>query len=210
MIIFGTRGVTYTANQGEFHCPQCGDRRRHSHKRVRRFFTLYFIPVIPMDTLGEYIECSRCRGTFDLRVLKYDPEAENAAFEAEFQRGLKRVMVLMMMADGEIKPEEIATIRKIYGELSGRAVSEEAVTKEIARAKREGTDVAKHLAEFAGSLNDSGKELVVKAALMVALADGEFAAEEQALMNKIVRAVQLKPAHYRGLLAELTNGARTA
>ena len=50
LIIFGTRGVTYSVATGEFHCPSCAIKRGYDHKRVRRFFTLYFIPLIPLDT----------------------------------------------------------------------------------------------------------------------------------------------------------------
>ena len=61
-IIFGTTGITMTKDQGQFFCPQCGDGNDFKHKRVRRFFTLYFIPLIPLDLMGEYIECSTCQG----------------------------------------------------------------------------------------------------------------------------------------------------
>ena len=36
-------------------------------KRVRKFFTLYFIPVIPLSSAGEYVECERCKS-------KYEPD----------------------------------------------------------------------------------------------------------------------------------------
>ena len=55
-IIFGTRGVTSKKDRGQFQCPQCGSGCEYVHKSVRRFFTLYFIPVIPLDHLGEIAE----------------------------------------------------------------------------------------------------------------------------------------------------------
>ena len=69
MIIFGTQGVTYSKGKGRFSCPSCCCTRPYDHKRVRRFFTLYFIPVIPLDQLEEYVECESCRDTFQLSVL---------------------------------------------------------------------------------------------------------------------------------------------
>ena len=53
MIIFGTRGVTFTPEKGEFFCPGCCAERSFARKSVRRFFTLYFIPLVPLDKLGE-------------------------------------------------------------------------------------------------------------------------------------------------------------
>ena len=54
----------------EFFCPQCGPGSTFKWRRIRRFFTLYFIPLIPLDKLGEYIECQGCNGTYDIQVLE--------------------------------------------------------------------------------------------------------------------------------------------
>jgi hypothetical protein len=70
LIIFGRRAVTGSLGTGSFDCPRCGTTRLYEHKRVRRFFTLYFIPLIPLATLGEYVECEGCRGTYKMEVLR--------------------------------------------------------------------------------------------------------------------------------------------
>src|SRR5258708_6295186 len=73
MIIFGTRGVTWNGESGEFVCPGCGGTtQQYTRKTIRRFFTLYFIPLIPLDKLGEYIECQHCRNTYNEQVLSYN------------------------------------------------------------------------------------------------------------------------------------------
>lgn len=64
MIIFGTRGITTTPEKGDFHCPSCDATQKYGLKRVRRFFTLYFIPLIPLNKLGEYVECVTCKDTY--------------------------------------------------------------------------------------------------------------------------------------------------
>lgn len=70
LIIFGSRSVTGSKGTGSFDCPRCGTRRSYDHKRVRRFFTLYFIPLIPLRTIAEYIECDGCKGTYKPEVLQ--------------------------------------------------------------------------------------------------------------------------------------------
>lgn len=202
MIIFGTRGITYSAGDGDFHCPQCGPAK-YKLKRVRRFFTLYFVPLIPLDKLGEYVECTRCSGTYNETVLSFDPSAGNKAFEAEFQIAVRRTMVLMALADGVIEPEEITTLGNVYGKLINKQVTPESVQAEIEEARRDGRGVEEYLASLVGSLNDNGKELVVKAAFAVAVADGEFQEDEQELMKTIGKALQMSGAHLNGVLAEL-------
>jgi zinc-ribbon family len=63
MIIWGSRGITSSLAKGFFHCPRCDQQRSYDHKKVRRFFTLFFIPLIPLESLGEYVECQFCKGT---------------------------------------------------------------------------------------------------------------------------------------------------
>ena len=69
-IIWGTRGVTTSKGSGRFVCPSCGADRDYTLKQVRRFFTLYFIPIIPLGLLGTYVECRTCGGTFKDSVLE--------------------------------------------------------------------------------------------------------------------------------------------
>ena len=207
MIIFGTRGVTYTKQAAQFNCPSCSGSSSYKHKRVRRFFTLYFIPVIPLDLLGEYVECQSCRGTFKLDVLTYDPSRMDRQFEAEFHRAVKRAMVMVMMADGQVEADEIETIRGIYQKVTQRTLAEEAVRAEIAAAEADPAGIADQLARLAPALNDDGKELVLKAAFFVAAADGEFQEEEKELIGIIGQSLGLTPAHMRGVIGSLTADA---
>lgn len=206
-IIFGTRGVTYRAGEaGTFHCPSCG-QRPYKHKRVRRFFTLSFIPLIPLDKLGEYVECGGCGGTYRPEVLSFNPGEQNAEFEAEFQRGIKRTMVLMALADGVVDPEEVETIRNVYGRIADREISAANVEAEITEARLDSRGVEDYLKGLVGTLNNSGKELVVKAAFMVAAADGEFQDEERELMTRIGKALEMSNGRVNAVIEELTEDA---
>lgn len=69
-ILFGTRGITMTKQSGTFQCPNCGPVAPFSQKGIRRFFTLFFVPVIPLNQVATYIECHRCRSQFDVNVLQ--------------------------------------------------------------------------------------------------------------------------------------------
>ena len=203
MIIFGTRGVTYSAGSGTFYCPQCRSEAPYNHKRVRRFFSLYFIPLIPLDLHAEYIECQRCRGTYRLEVLDPDPQAGAAEFEAEFHRAVKRVMVQMMLADGVPDDEEVRTIQRIYGQLTHSEMSDEEVQSEIRQVERDQQDIAASLAQFANYLNDDGKELVVKAAFLVAAADGEFQDEEKVLLATVGQSLGMSASHLNGVIGSM-------
>ena len=94
MIIWGSRGLTSVVENGQFHCPQCGTDRMFNLKQVRNFFTLYFIPLIPLNVAGRYVECGSCGGTFSEETKSYDPEKERQ----EMHTRMLRVMLMAATA----------------------------------------------------------------------------------------------------------------
>lgn len=210
MIIFGTRGVTTTPDKGQFFCPQCNDQTAYRLKRVRRFFTLYFIPLIPLDKLGEYVECPRCQGTYDVGILNYDPSQENARFEALFFVAVKQVMIGMLLADGHIDDGEVLMLQSQFQLLTGAEVSEQDLREEIAEIQKAGTNPLEMLGGLASGLNDSGKETVIRAAYAIAHADGEFDASEVAMLQDIGKSLGLTSAHLNGILHELASSGAPA
>lgn len=204
IIIWGSRGVTKTTRSGRFHCPQCNRERGYNHKNVRRFFTLFFIPLIPLDNLGEYVECQICRTSFNPRVLSFNPKAQQKKFEAEFHIAVKRVLVLMALADGVVDDKEIEMVQSIYTKVTNVEISLDEVNAEIEVARNDKRGVNQFLSKMAGTLNPSGKELVLQAAFFIAAADGEFQEEEIALLESIGKSLDMSPAHINGVLQQIT------
>lgn len=73
MIIFGTSNKMKTVGSGQFHCPNCRTMRTYERKQAKRYFSLYFIPLIPMGDAGEFVECQTCHLTFRPEVLNVKP-----------------------------------------------------------------------------------------------------------------------------------------
>src|ERR1044072_688889 len=107
MIIFGTRGVRMKGGSGSFYCPQCAGARQYTQRKMLRFFTLYFIPIIPLDVIGEYIECNYCHGTFRPEVLQYEARAavaEAPRANTQVPTTLRRALLSVLIADGKPSP----------------------------------------------------------------------------------------------------------
>lgn len=203
LIIFGTRGVTTTEESGDFYCPSCDAKKKYDKKKVRRFFTLYFIPIIPLDTVGEYVECRSCACTYKPAVLTFDPEEHDKKLEAEFKAAIKRVMVLMMLADKKIEESEIETIQLVFDKIAKTKLSREEVDKEVEAAKADGRPLAKYLEQLVGSLNETGKEAVVKSAFFVATADGHVSEDETRLLAELAAALEMSPTHFKSVIDSL-------
>lgn len=59
-IIFGWRTRHNVLQVGRTNCPSCGCDRDFQHLESRLWFTLFFIPVLPLNKQGEAIRCLIC------------------------------------------------------------------------------------------------------------------------------------------------------
>ena len=123
---------------------------------------------------------------------------------AEFEQAIRLAMMRMMLADGSVGDDEVSTIAAVYQQLTGVELPEDAIRAEAAVAQSGGVDLLASLTALSPHLNDEGKEIVVKAALMVALADGAVAEEEKNLIGEISAAVGMSETHLQGTIAQFT------
>jgi len=79
-ILFGTKTRFKTLSTGQFYCPQCRTRREYELRLARDYFTLYFIPLFPINTRGEMVTCLTCSTNFQKEVLAV-PEPANSPLE---------------------------------------------------------------------------------------------------------------------------------
>jgi len=127
-------------------------------------------------------------------------EAEGSV---DFQQVTKDVMISMMLADDAIDDAEIQVIRDIYRQVAGGELSEEEILREVELARLRKLDLDSTLQEIAPLLTDQGKEAVVKAAILVAAADGSFEEQERALIANIATRINMSPDHLQACMAEL-------
>ncbi|MFN8372872.1 MAG: zinc-ribbon domain-containing protein [Anaerolineae bacterium] len=73
IIFFGSKVRKKKLGSGQFYCPRCKAMRPYTHQQGTRYFTVYFIPIIPMGDVGEFIECDVCHSMFQLDALKAKP-----------------------------------------------------------------------------------------------------------------------------------------
>jgi hypothetical protein len=97
LIIFGFRVFFRTLAQGTFHCRRCGGDRQYRHRAGRRWFTLFFLPVIPLNAVGEHVQCTGCRTRYVTDVLG---QPTTAQMQAALPAGM-RAAVSAMLRSGD-------------------------------------------------------------------------------------------------------------
>lgn len=202
MIIFGTRGVRSTKATGNFNCPQCESDRGYRHRKVTQFFTLYFIPLIPLGSKGEYVECNHCKGTFITRVLDSNKTPSKQQFMAMYEQAIRHVMVKIMLADGVIDPNEKVMVLSIINKYGHNDMTSQQLNDYIEKVQADASDISTYLKHVGPSLNDHGKELLIKCALDVAYSDGVFDESEKKMILEMGQIMEMTSAHIKGIMAE--------
>ena len=200
MIIWGSRGLTSTVKSVMFHCPQCDSSQSGSVRQVRNFFTLYFIPIIPMTVAGRYVECASCGGTYDEEILSYDPEKERAELNTQFLR----VMVMAALADSGVDPHERKEIETQYLELAGLPVPPATLEQEIALAQSSGGDLNSFVGAMTDDLSPHGRALIVKLAFHTMSASGDLQEGHQAQLAKLPETLEIPQDQFMELIKQLS------
>jgi hypothetical protein len=78
IVIFGIKNVSRKLAAGIFSCPQCRHDTPYTLKKVSRYITLYFIPLIPLGKVGEIVQCDECGSEFGTDILSQSHQEARA------------------------------------------------------------------------------------------------------------------------------------
>ncbi len=72
ILIFGTRGRLTVASPGDtlhHSCPTCQGDLVLKHNKV--WFTLFFLPIFPINNKGSFYHCNRCDSAYKQEARQY-------------------------------------------------------------------------------------------------------------------------------------------
>jgi uncharacterized tellurite resistance protein B-like protein len=172
----------------------------------------------------EYVECGSCNSTFIPRVLgggsqttavsgttkavsaAEAPQEDN--FMAIYEKAIRHCMVLVMLADGVIDENEKIQVQKIINKFGHNDLTMEQLEGYIEQVKTENQDVATYLRKVGPSLNDHGKDTIIKVALSVADADGHIDKSEIEMITKMSNAMDMSSSHLKRVMGEFNEKRR--
>ena len=204
-ILFGTKGRAIETDNGEFNCPNCNIKQEYGKKYVQDWFTLFFIPIFPISgKKNDHIECKKCESIYHLDVIDYKPALSNDEMESEYEKALKNVLCLMILADKKIEDNEIITVSNIYNKLTNnKKFTKTQIDKNITQLKKNKKTVNEYLKKIKPYLNSGHRELIIKAMYFVASSDGHLDKKEGDLLMKTANELEMTAAHVKGVLSEL-------
>jgi hypothetical protein len=201
LLIWGWRTVFRVVGSGVFSCPSCGADRNYERRRAQRFFTLFFIPLIPLKVIGEFVRCTHCKNDFRDSVLARPTAAQ---FTDLLQNTVRGVMVNVLRRGGAGHPGARAVaVQEIVS--AGAVGYTEADLAQDMQVVPE--DLTQLLAGLAGQLPEAGREALVLGAVRTAVADGPVDAGERAVIDGVGAALGMTQAHVAGVVASVAPGS---
>ncbi len=197
MIIWGSRGINSLHGTGYFECPRCGPNRSYRHYAVNRWFTLYFIPVIPLGTAGEYVECESCAATWGTEVLGSPRDLREVNIE-----NAMRMLILSAARAGVSDSKRLQQLQTQLSLITSTPVDLHDLNAELSQASRSRARLHDFACGCSDSLSDAGKRDVVRRTAQVLVQDNRIGKAEQQVLLDLGQGLGFRPDEIRRISTE--------
>jgi hypothetical protein len=173
LIILGLRVFYRTMAQGMFYCRRCGGDREYRHRAGRRWFTVFFLPVIPLNRVGEHVQCTTCRTRYVTDVLS---QPTTARMQEALPAGM-RAAVSAMLRSGD--PSSPVSRQRAIEAVIGSGVPDYDDAALNADLRRPFEAIRPALNQVGTQLTIQAREWYLAEVIRIALADGPLSETER-------------------------------
>jgi hypothetical protein len=205
MLIFGLRVCFRTVGHGMFHCQRCGGDRGYRHRTGRRWFHVFYVPVIRLGEAGEHLQCLDCHGRFRTGALAIPTAAQ---MEAALPAGTLAAATCMLLAGNPgSRPARRRAVDAVRS--AGRPAYDESALDEdlVQAAVSDGDDLAVALNTLASNLAVPAREWFLADVVRIGLADGQLSDEQRLAARHVAANLGLTAAHAYGVITMTEEGA---
>lgn len=156
------------------------------HYVVKQWFTLYFIPVIPMGARGEFVECTSCAGTFGVEVLQYNPETERR----EALELLRRFAALALGESGKLQAPNIAALCRAMDNM-GAPCTESQIYEDWRLATQAKAQLESYARNKVNEFSDKGRILVLQLCIYALRGGSELEPQSFATLQRLARGLNV-------------------
>jgi hypothetical protein len=193
LLIWGWRTRFKNLAEGVFHCPSCGGDRHYAHRQARNWFTLFFLPIIPLKVLGEFVECQICKQGYDERILRLPT---SAAIAEQLVAATREAAVRLLRVDDTPSVRTAAIVA--LSQVSDIAWSEDALAADVVGL--DVTPLPDRLRQLGEVMNEHGKERFLASVAAIAAGGGVLGGPSREALQAIAADLGMTPAHARGVI----------
>jgi hypothetical protein len=202
LIIWGLRVFYRTVGQGVFYCRKCGGDREYRHRAGRRFFTLFFIPIIPLNKTGEHVQCMTCKTRYVMDVLSQPTAAQ---MQAALPAGMRAAVAAMLVAGDPSSP---AARHRAVAAIQGAGAQGYSDTDLAADSGQPAEATRSALADVARQLTPEAKEWFLAETVRIGMADGPLTGPERQTAQAIAMDLGMTQAQAIGVITMAEQAAQ--
>jgi hypothetical protein len=192
LLIFGITLRARPMEAGKFHCPDEGGDRTYTLRETRRWFTVFFIPVLPLKFLGHIVECDACHTQFDRSTLL---NPTSATMEHKIEVAARSLLGAVAVGHASIHGQAVRELEAFLGTpayCASDLVAHARIQNEAQRAEV--------LAAAGGLLDPAGRESLLMAAARASVVGGCIGEAHRALLAEGGAALGMTRAHVEGVI----------
>src|ERR1022692_150401 len=194
IILWGFRVFYRTVGEGVFHCRKCGGDRQYRHRAGRRFFTLFFIPIIPLNKVGEHVQCTTCKTRYVMDVLSLPTAAQ---MQTALPLGMRAAAVAVLRAGDPGSP---AARHRAVTAIQGAGAQEYTDADLDADAAQPAEHARSAVGQVARQLTPDSKEWFLAEIVRIGMADGPVTERERQTVQAIAADLGMTQAQALGVV----------
>jgi hypothetical protein len=186
------------------HCQRCGGDRQYKRCTGRRWISVLFIPVIPLDRIAEHVQCGSCRTRYRIEVLNLPTSAQMLA---ALPAGSLAAVTLMLRAGDQASGQARERAIEVVTAAGLTGYDDVALSADLAAGDDPGRDLAVLLRPLAVQLTMPAPEWFLADVVRVGLADGPLTESERDAARRIAACLGLTAAQAHGVIWMTEEGA---
>ena len=115
-----------------------------------------------------------------------------------------RAMLAIASADERLVATETEIIRRIYRQMTGRAISAIDIVRALDETSADADDLVEELEERCDEIDPATKDTLLRASYLVLMADKHVAASERKKLHDFADALEVPEIHLNALLEDLS------
>jgi len=202
LLIWGLRVFYHTIGQGTFHCRKCGGDREYRHRAGRRYVTIFFIPLIPLTTTGEHVQCLTCKTRYVTGVLNLPTVAQ---MQAALPAGMRAAATVMLVAGDR---GSAAARQRAVAAIQGAGAQDYTDAHLDLDAAQPAEAIGVALSQVARQLTPDAKEWFLAEIVRIGMADGLLTDSERRVTEVIAMNLGMTRAQAVGVVTMAERSAQ--
>lgn len=203
LLIWGFRSLLKVLGVGEFHCPTCQADTSYRLVRPRRWFTFFFIPIIPLKWGESFVQCDRCKGNYRETILN---APTNKQFGYMLALGARAMYAKVVATDYAHSEHMIDRAVAQLQPFTDAGYNEANLVADMAAFRDR--PLAEFLSPLGSNMLMEGRESLLSGFVSYVHSEGTPSPEVEAIVVESATNLGMTAAHLAGIVATTTGAAR--